>query len=121
MTEFLFQFAQGQYASTFYTRLAEEIQDAISQIGDDKNLTLYFLSNAGHQIRVVSIGYSNPSILIIQGADDAGRIHRVFTHVNSVQMMMVIENKAKDEPPKRREIGFVGDVSRKGEHAATEK
>ena len=92
-------------ADTFYEQIRVQIEAMQKKLKKNEQLLIYHNASSGQPILVTSIGFHNPSMIILYGMDSMGNECCVLTHLTSVQLVirvMKVEDKAK-----RRRIGFM--------------
>jgi len=94
-------------ANVFYDRLRHHIKETEKQLEPNYELLIYYYPPGGEPIRVNDIGYHNPSLIILYGHDSKGNENNILLHMQSVQLILKIENRNQDKP--KRGIGFLGE------------
>jgi len=91
-------------ADTFYEQIRTHVEAMQKNLKKDEQLLIYH--NAGGQpILVTSIGFQNPSMIVLHGLDAMGNECCVLSHLTSVQL--VVRVMKVDKQQKRRRIGFM--------------
>ncbi len=97
------------YADTVADRIEAQIAEASQALGEDEMLVAIVPLADGTRIAVNSIGYHNPSLIVVYGQDrNAEEAILLLSHTN-VQMIL---RKVKRQPEQPKNvIGFLGSVS----------
>jgi hypothetical protein len=96
-------------ASTFYDQLQEAINRELEQLGKMEQLAVYYQGPSGAPLLVTDLGYHNPYLIKLFGKNERDEECVVLAHMNSVQLLLVVEKPAARSP--KRTIGFVGESS----------
>jgi hypothetical protein len=92
-------------ADTFYEQIRAHIEAMQKNIKKNEQLLIYHYPSAGQPILVTSVGFQNPSMIVLHGLDSMGNECCVLTHMTSVQL--VVRVIKVDQQTKRRRIGFL--------------
>jgi hypothetical protein len=91
-------------ADTFYEQIRTHVEAMQKKLKKDEQLLIYH--NAGGQpILITSVGFQNPSMIVLNGLDAMGDECRVLSHMTSIQL--VVRVIKVDKQQKRRHIGFM--------------
>jgi hypothetical protein len=78
-------------ANTFYERLQEQISAGLAQLAEGEQLTVYHQGQGGSSIQVTNLGYHNPYLIKHFGKNERDEECLVLAHMNSVQLLLVVE------------------------------
>ena len=93
-------------ADTFYDRLQEQIQGSLGQLREGEQLAAYYYGQGSAPILVTNLGYHNPYLIKIFGKNERDEECLVLAHMNSVQLVLVVEKTDARSP--KSTIVFVG-------------
>jgi len=79
----------------FYEALLLEIERTKAELNGEERLELYLCSGINGPILVTSMGYSNPSMIMVDGRDAVGEQVKVLANWRSVQVCMKIKGIGK--------------------------
>ena len=96
-------------ANTFYDQLQEQISRKSAQLSEGEQLALYYQRQGDSPMQVNNLGYHNPYLITLFGKNESGEECIVLAHMNSVQLLLVVEKTDARSP--KRTIGFVGQSS----------
>ena len=87
--------------------ILKRIADFEGQLTEDEELAVS-LPGAGDSgpVRLVSVKYSGPSLLVLIGKDERGRPVHLLQHVSQTNIVLVAVPKASNQT---RRIGFITD------------
>ncbi|MHB8576120.1 MAG: hypothetical protein ACYDCQ_12410 [Dehalococcoidia bacterium] len=91
-------------ANTLYEQISKFIQERSKRLGAEEELIAEYCSPNGAAFRVATIGFANPSLLILTGYDADGNECTALMAREAVGLTLTVR---KVEPPaKPRQIGF---------------
>jgi hypothetical protein len=71
----------------------------------------------GGVLDVRQLGFHGPDMIVLRGVDSQGRSAWLLIHTNATQLTITAVSKKRDQPERR--IGFLGQVAKDEEDAAT--
>ncbi len=96
-----------QLADALYGRIQSQIKQLQSQATKAEQVEVWY-QKAGFQHEVLSLGYTNPDLIILYAVDAARRPSRILVHVNALELVLKIGEVHGNEEP--RIVGFNGQV-----------
>jgi len=101
-------------ASEFCRKLESGIVSIATEAAStDEEMVVLYHSPAGEILEVDYLGFIDPDVISIIGHDSGNNSTVVLANVQTVQLIVKrIKPLDKDEKPRRRRIGFIGDVSK---------
>jgi hypothetical protein len=98
-------------AQEFCQDLAREGNQLRLQVGESKQVVMYVSSPTG-PVRVVSLGFRNPNLVIFRGERT-----EVVSHVQAAQASLVVVDRDPKQPAAKEPMGFryVGSVEKQSQ------
>ena len=96
-------------ADTFYEQIRVHIEAMQEKLKKNEQLLIYHYCPSGQPVLITSVGFQNPSMIVLNGLDSMGNECCVLTHMTSVQL--VVRVMEVDSQQKHRKIGFMRKTS----------
>lgn len=97
-------------AGWMFKRLVKQIKAFEARLDHEEEIGGYLATGAGPDaFHIVTVGYSDPDLLIFEGLNQDGRPVQLVQHHSQLSLLLTALPKLKEEP---RRIGFLLDQVR---------